>query len=95
MTDRVKKHFNFENGNQTKMKNVREQQLRLGGNPYATTVVCGKTQLFVKRRVAWYRITASLPMTQLIVKDAVCWLPLASSVWITGSKSKIEIEIRF
>ena len=33
-------------------------------------------------------------MTQL-VKDAVCWLPLASSVWITGSKSKIQIEIRF
>ena len=27
--------------------------------------------------------------------DAVCWLPLASSVRITGSKSKIQIEIRF
>ena len=33
-------------------------------------------------------------MTQF-VKDAVCWLPLASSVRITGSNSKIQIEIRF
>ena len=57
-------------------------------------VVCEKTQLFLKRRVAWCRISASFAMTQL-VKDAVCWLPLASSVRITSSKSKIQTEIRF